>query len=183
MDCNQETGIVVWCNRMILSFKWRRRLRGVVSTGFLMGMGYYLYTHTPRGLGSSVLRGSRTLYTAAQIALDYKLHATGDPEHDAVIHQRTGSRALELCLNLGGLFVKLGQYVATLNHAFPPEITAALSSLQDKARPRAWKQVEALFKQELGCSPWDVFAHIDKEPVASASLAQVSARFEEKLMF
>lgn len=72
----------------------------------------------------------------------------------------------------GGMFVKLGQLLATRPDLVPPEALAELSRLQSSAQPLGRAEIEAALRAETG-DPTDVFAHIDWEPLGSASIAQV----------
>src|SRR5262249_53705929 len=73
----------------------------------------------------------------------------------------------------GGTFTKLGQMLSTRRDLLPEEFTAELSPLQDRAEPAPWGQVE----QGLAPAPQlpvdEVFAELDPEPAAAASIAQV----------
>ncbi|NOV98528.1 AarF/UbiB family protein [Isoptericola halotolerans] len=82
---------------------------------------------------------------------------------------RSVRRAME---DAGVTFVKLGQQLGT-RRDIPPEFVAELSRLQDEAHPLPWPAVEAVLAAELGAPPSQVFASIDPEPLASASVAQV----------
>lgn len=88
--------------------------------------------------------------------------------------RRSLARSLRRALEDAGVtFVKLGQQLSTRRDLLPPEFVAELSHLQDDAGPLAWEAVEAVLTAELGAPPSDVFASIDPEPLASASVAQV----------
>ena len=80
---------------------------------------------------------------------------------------------MELCRTNQGLYVKAGQYIASLNHLLPIEYTSTLRVLQDKAPYKSFDMVEEIFKEDFGYSTEYFFKEIDHLPLASASLAQV----------
>jgi ubiquinone biosynthesis protein len=73
----------------------------------------------------------------------------------------------------GAVFVKFGQVLSTRRDLLPPEFIAELARLQDRVSPLPWDQIEQVLAAELGGT--DMFADIDREPLASASIAQVHA--------
>ena len=79
-------------------------------------------------------------------------------------------RALE---ELGPTFVKLGQILATRGDLFPPEWIAEFGKLQDAAPALPFAELRAQLVEDLGEAPEAVFAELDPEPLAAASLAQV----------
>src|ERR1035437_5739921 len=74
---------------------------------------------------------------------------------------------------LGPIFVKFGQVLSTRRDLLPPDIADELAKLQDQVPP--FPSVEALAELErVYGKPVDaVFASFEREPVASASIAQV----------
>lgn len=74
---------------------------------------------------------------------------------------------------LGPTFVKLGQVLATRVDLFGPEWLAEFQKLQDKAPAVDWQQIHAQLSEDLGAAPEEIFAHVDPEPLAAASLGQV----------
>lgn len=74
----------------------------------------------------------------------------------------------------GVTFIKLGQILSTRRDLLPPEFIEAFSTLQTRARPLSWPEIhQAICANLNGREIDDVFSHVEKEPLASASVAQV----------
>jgi ubiquinone biosynthesis protein len=91
-----------------------------------------------------------------------------------------GPRSVSLARSLtealdrsGAVFVKFGQALSTRRDLLPPEFTSELGRLQDRVSPLPWAQIERVLSEELGGT--SMFAEIDTDPLASASIAQVHA--------
>jgi len=76
---------------------------------------------------------------------------------------------------LGPTFVKFGQILSTRPDLLPPTYIAELSKLQDTVPPVPWEVIRQTLTEELGVTPEQLFAVIDPQPLAAASLAQVHA--------
>jgi ubiquinone biosynthesis protein len=74
---------------------------------------------------------------------------------------------------LGATFIKLGQVMSTRPDLFAPQIISQLRRLQDRLPPFGFRRVKATLELELGRPIDDVFAELDRRPVAAASVAQV----------
>ncbi|HSR97358.1 MAG TPA: AarF/UbiB family protein [Kofleriaceae bacterium] len=74
---------------------------------------------------------------------------------------------------LGATFIKLGQVMSTRPDLFDSRIIAQLRLLQDRLPPFSFRRVQATLEAELGRAVDDVFAELDRRPVAAASVAQV----------
>ncbi|HEX5944462.1 MAG TPA: AarF/ABC1/UbiB kinase family protein [Anaerolineales bacterium] len=74
---------------------------------------------------------------------------------------------------LGPTFVKFGQILSTRADLLPLSFITELGKLVDSVSPESWDVVYALLTRELGREPAEVFASIDPQPMASASLSQV----------
>jgi predicted unusual protein kinase regulating ubiquinone biosynthesis (AarF/ABC1/UbiB family) len=73
---------------------------------------------------------------------------------------------------LGGVMIKLGQFVSARVDVLPEEITNALQDLQDTVPPVPEKQVRATIARELGPVEGR-FKWLAEKPIAAASLGQV----------
>jgi len=71
---------------------------------------------------------------------------------------------------LGTTYVKLGQLLSSRPDLLPDVYIDELTKLVDDAPPVPFEQIRQRIDEELGA---DVFARIDSEPLASASIAQV----------
>ena len=74
---------------------------------------------------------------------------------------------------LGPTFVKLGQILSTRPDLVPVDFINELSKLQDMVPPFPFDEAREIIKVELGAAPEELFASIDKIPIASASIGQV----------
>ena len=82
--------------------------------------------------------------------------------------------SLRRALEEGGVtFTKLGQLLSTRRDLLPEEFTSELARLQDRAEPAPWEQVEEVISRSLGAPAGQVFAELQPEPAAAASIAQV----------
>ena len=75
----------------------------------------------------------------------------------------------------GVTFVKLGQVLSTREDVLPRDLIEALSTLQMDSTPIPWPEAEAAIRAELRRPITEVFAEIESEPMAAASVAQVHA--------
>src|SRR5574338_566927 len=82
-------------------------------------------------------------------------------------------RLASLLIALGATFVKVGQIMSTRPDLFPPHIIAALTRLQDNVGAFGWPAVERTVQEDLGKPIGELFASFEREPIASASVAQV----------
>ncbi len=86
------------------------------------------------------------------------------------------ARSLRLALDEGGVtFVKLGQLLSTRRDLLSAEFVDELTLLQDRAAQLPWPQIEPVLREDLGGDPDQVFAGIERVPIAAASVAQVHA--------
>ena len=77
-----------------------------------------------------------------------------------------------LAADLGGLMIKVGQFMSSRLDVLPPEITRELEGLQDEVTPVSFAAIRRRAESELGLPLERAFAWVDETPVAAASLGQ-----------
>jgi ubiquinone biosynthesis protein len=94
--------------------------------------------------------------------------------HAAMSGRAALAAALRCALEEGGVtFIKLGQLLSTRSDLLPEEFISELSKLQDHAEPAPWEQVQEVIARSIGAPAGQVFAELEPEPTAAASIAQV----------
>lgn len=94
------------------------------------------------------------------------------------IYTELGRECKELFLNLGGVYIKLGQFLSNMGHLLPDYFISAFKDLQDRIPPHSFEEIKLRFYKETGENIETVFPEIKKNPLAAASTAQV---YEAKL--
>lgn len=155
----------------------RLALRRLAAGGGACGLGWY----AARDVESAPARALRTLGYGSLVVVDYKCGASTrlppDSEERRVAlhetHERSAKRLLHVCRAHGGLFTKLGQFVASMNHVIPQPYTDVLAACQDRAPAVGFEVVRQVVEEELGEPIERIYSSFDESPIAAASLAQV----------
>ncbi|TFK75415.1 ABC1-domain-containing protein [Pluteus cervinus] len=147
----------------------------VGGVGVLAYHNYQPFRHTVL----AVVRCSRVARAAVLGAIDYKqtFAKQFETEDDRVqayseCHTRSAKRVLAALLANGGIFIKLGQHMASLV-VLPKEWTSTMRPLQDQCEPTPYEALEQLFVMEMGAPISELFEDFDPDPIGVASLAQV----------
>ncbi|KAG6850144.1 hypothetical protein H0H93_000529 [Arthromyces matolae] len=159
------------------------------ASAFLLGgAGWIAYNNSKpfRHTVLAAVRCSRVGVAAILGAVDYKTtfartYATDADYYQALseCHSRSALRVLRALLANGGVFIKMGQHMASL-YVLPVEWTSTMRPLQDRCEPTPYESVDALFQTDMGKKLTDVFDEFDEAPIGVASLAQVHiARLRE----
>lgn len=74
---------------------------------------------------------------------------------------------------LGPTFIKFGQILSTRPDLLPEDYIDELSKLRDQAPPFSFDEIKKTFEEDFNQKIEDAFEWVDKEPLASASIAQV----------
>jgi ubiquinone biosynthesis protein len=86
---------------------------------------------------------------------------------------RRGERLRMALETLGPIFVKFGQVLSTRRDLLPLDIADELAKLQDQVPPFAYELAAAEIESALGKPMLELFGRFDRQPIASASVAQV----------
>ncbi len=142
--------------RIPQTFRNIRRAHDVVNV--LMRYGFEDIVQE-LGLDGLVLRGRRTLRLVRR---------------DKTLHREPRAVRLRKAMEeLGPTFIKLGQILATRPDLIPQEWADEFANLQDNVAPVAGETIIAVIHEELGSRVEALFDHINPEPLAAASIAQV----------
>lgn len=87
--------------------------------------------------------------------------------------QRIARRYRTLATELGGVLIKLGQFLSVRVDVLPTVVTSELSGLQDEVPAESLTDIQAVIQAEYGRPLHHVFSWFSPEPEAAASLAQV----------
>jgi ubiquinone biosynthesis protein len=116
--------------------------------------------------------GLEDLFDATSLAKRYNLSLGSEMKGKKTTTPEKVRMALE---ELGPTFVKLGQLLSTRPDILPPGYITEFQKLQDKVPPFPFHEVKAQIHSSLGATVETIFKEFGKEPVASASIAQVHA--------
>ena len=87
--------------------------------------------------------------------------------------RREAVRFRVLAIRMGGVMIKVGQFLSSRLDILPPEVTDELANLQDEVPAEAFEDIRAQTESELGEPIAELFASFDPNPLAAASLGQV----------
>jgi predicted unusual protein kinase regulating ubiquinone biosynthesis (AarF/ABC1/UbiB family) len=79
----------------------------------------------------------------------------------------------QTALKLGGLMIKLGQFLSSRADLLPEQALAVLSSLQDEVPAEPFNHVVTVIEEELGKPIDQIFSYVETKATAAASLGQV----------
>lgn len=88
-------------------------------------------------------------------------------------HRKRAIQFRETAVKMGGVLIKLGQFVGSRVDVMPEPYIQELMKLQDEVPPEDYTAVKELVEAEFGRSIVDVYSSFDPLPIAAASLAQV----------
>ena len=91
----------------------------------------------------------------------------------SALYTRQAHEFVAFAVSMGGLIVKVGQFLSVRIDLLPKEYIDVLSTLQDALPAVPTEQIRRTIEAELGRRLTAIYATFDDEPTASASLGQV----------
>lgn len=131
------------------------RVHDIASVLIRYGFGSFV---RGLGMGKALERAGRVLHW--QQAEDY-------------VNLDTPQRIRRVLEDLGPTFIKLGQILATRVDLFSPQYIAEFEKLQDQVPPMPFEELLPQLEEDLGGSIDEFFSHVERQPLAAASIAQV----------
>lgn len=126
-------------------------------------------------------RARRISTTFGRVYLGVKSHqwiarTLSPPDMDArwsQLHRGSAHRIHDLAVDLRGMILKACQFMSARPDVLPPEYIEILGRLQDRVPAHPFEHLRAEVELAVGGPIERVFAELDPEPLAAASLAQV----------
>lgn len=119
------------------------------------------------------------------VVLDYKLELwhlhfwKGIRDDDALskalmpFHERNAPRVYRIVIEMGGMFIKVGQIIGTVGIGIVPDpYVMALRHLQNGVEPRTYEEIAAIIEHSTGQKMEDLFEVFHPQPLGAASIAQ-----------
>ncbi len=139
------------------------------------------FTLARRGIEASP-KALRVAKVLLGIAIKYRLEAGraaaggSQEKHEArlaSLHQSCAATLRELCIETRGTFLKLGQFLSMRPDLLPAAYIKELGTLRNQVPALPFASMREVLESELGKPLEELFARVEEEPVAAASLAQV----------
>ncbi|HLZ21509.1 MAG TPA: AarF/ABC1/UbiB kinase family protein [Ktedonobacterales bacterium] len=96
-----------------------------------------------------------------------------DARPDIAALQRMLREFRQTAIALGGLLIKLGQFLSARADLLPAEALAELAQLQDEVPAESFADIQRVIERELKAPLDDIFTFVERTPAGSASLGQV----------
>ncbi|GAW83071.1 hypothetical protein, conserved [Plasmodium gonderi] len=125
-------------------------------------------------------RRIRTIWYCSSLYVEYKnalrkakkMPVEKKTEYWEKKHEEFATKMLNNIYELRGWWVKVGQFLSTQENIMPMPYIEKFTKLQDMMPTSSFDKIEIILKRELG-NIYDIFEHIENEPLASASIGQV----------
>ncbi len=88
-------------------------------------------------------------------------------------YQKAAKRFRALATRMGGVWIKLGQFLSSRLDMLPESITSELAGLQDEVAPVSFEAIRQVIEAAFGAAIDERYSAFEREPLASASLGQV----------
>uniref|UniRef100_A0A1B0FJQ8 Protein kinase domain-containing protein n=1 Tax=Glossina morsitans morsitans TaxID=37546 RepID=A0A1B0FJQ8_GLOMM len=161
---------------------FKRLLTHSLLGASVIGTGLSLRTNDYDLNSVGVIRLMRSAVAVVDVALLYKQKLyykdwdKNDPEYKvqkSKVHTLAAERLLELICTNKGVYIKVGQHIGALDYLLPKEFVQTMKVLHSNAPQNPVEDLFKVIRQDLHVNSEDMFEHFEKEPLGTASLAQV----------
>ena len=87
--------------------------------------------------------------------------------------QKISRNYRQLAIEMGGVLIKLGQFLSVRVDILPPEVTVELAGLRDEIPAEPTAAITGQIEEDFGRPIETIFAWFSPEPIGAASLGQV----------
>ena len=87
--------------------------------------------------------------------------------------ERFAAQFRQLAIDMGGVLIKVGQFLSARVDVLPDEITDELAGLQDEVPPEEFSDILRVLETEFNSPLNELYLEFNETPVAAASLGQV----------
>jgi predicted unusual protein kinase regulating ubiquinone biosynthesis (AarF/ABC1/UbiB family) len=94
--------------------------------------------------------------------------------------RKSAVRMRSLAIEMGGVMIKIGQFLSTRVDILPPEFTMELEGLQDEVPAEKFSDLKQVAEAEFGVPLDKIFAEIEDTPMAAASIGQAHIAWLQK---
>lgn len=88
-------------------------------------------------------------------------------------YRKVAARFRVLAIRMGGVMIKVGQFLSARLDVLPVEITEELAGLQDEVPPEKFEDIRRQAEIDFGAPLQEKYESFDEMPLAAASLGQV----------
>ncbi|CAH7685715.1 atypical/ABC1/ABC1-B protein kinase [Phakopsora pachyrhizi] len=165
--------------------KWNKTQALILSVAVTIITYKILFEYVPpfRFVMLAVVRSTRVVIAVIGAMSDYKtLFAKSWPDDSAgraqrhldyqTTHLSAARRILNVLKQNGGIFVKLGQHLSSVQ-LIPIAWSSTMRPLQDQCLATPYELIDQLFFNDVGVGIEQLFDRFDPQPIGVASLAQV----------
>ena len=141
-------------------------VKGVAGVAALSTVGALGYMYSDEGRW----RSAQAMYFFSKLGAAY--YGVEDEEKKKTLHLEWSEKSLELCLKLGGYYIKLAQTCVGTGY-LPDEYSDKFEVLLDQCPSRDMDVIAKVFEKDVGCTLDEAFATFDTTPIGAGSIGQV----------
>ncbi|CAD7089546.1 unnamed protein product [Hermetia illucens] len=147
-----------------------------------LGTGLSLHANDYDVNSLGIVRLGRAAATVYDIGITYKtelFYREWDKTTDEYkseksrVHKIAASKLLDLICANKGVYIKVGQHIGALDYLLPAEFVQTMKVLHNDAPSNPIEDLYKVIKQDLKKNPDEIFESFEREPLGTASLAQV----------